>query len=498
MRIRFLGSIVFVFIAATLAFADTFTVSKIADTADGVCDSDCSLREAVTAAAATGGDDTIVFDASVFNTAQTITLNAGEMLIGASGSLDIVGPGPDLLTIDAAGTGRIFSTQTSVVASITGMKLTGGTGAGSLNTGRGGAVYNAGGQLFLENLVIDNNTAANGGGLNNASAGVLTIANCVVSNNATTGSGGGMQNFSGSTINIWGTTFAGNTTGSTTGGGAGQLNGTANIVNSTFTGNMAPVGSGGAISSNGSSITITNSTFSENTSASNGGGLHRATTNINIFIRNSIFAGNTGGAGAGDVTATASVTSEGNNIIGVVGLTNGWIGSDLVDTDPMLGALSDNGGLGQTYLPQPGSPTIEGGQNCVLDVTCSANNPFEAVVTDQRGVSRPVGANVDIGAVEVGASVAMASGRVVSASGQGVPNAIVIVLDGATQVASARTNPFGYFVVSELPSGVTYDFTAEKKEHAFQTVSVSVNGDQTGIIISEGIMMKSGRSRGGK
>src|SRR2546421_11075608 len=39
----------------------TFTVTKTADTNDGVCDSDCSLREAINAANTTPGQDTIVF-----------------------------------------------------------------------------------------------------------------------------------------------------------------------------------------------------------------------------------------------------------------------------------------------------------------------------------------------------------------------------------------------------------------------------------------------------
>src|SRR5580765_334283 len=40
----------------------TFTVTKTADTNDGVCDSDCSLREAILAANSTFGQDTIAFN----------------------------------------------------------------------------------------------------------------------------------------------------------------------------------------------------------------------------------------------------------------------------------------------------------------------------------------------------------------------------------------------------------------------------------------------------
>ena len=43
------------------AGAATFAVSKVADTNDGVCNADCSLREAIVAANAAAGGDTITF-----------------------------------------------------------------------------------------------------------------------------------------------------------------------------------------------------------------------------------------------------------------------------------------------------------------------------------------------------------------------------------------------------------------------------------------------------
>ena len=58
--------------------AATFTVTKTADTNDGVCDADCSLREAIGAANTAASNDIINFDTSVFNTNQTITLNDSE------------------------------------------------------------------------------------------------------------------------------------------------------------------------------------------------------------------------------------------------------------------------------------------------------------------------------------------------------------------------------------------------------------------------------------
>ena len=82
MSIRFaklaaLGIVLIPLFSATPAFAATFTVTKIADTNDGVCGADCSLREAIGAANALPGAD-------------VITLPAGTY------TLSIVGAGEDL------------------------------------------------------------------------------------------------------------------------------------------------------------------------------------------------------------------------------------------------------------------------------------------------------------------------------------------------------------------------------------------------------------------
>ena len=93
-------------------------------------------------------------------------------------------------------------------------------------------------------------------------------------------------------------------------------------------------------------------------------------------------------------------TSQGNNIIENVGTSTGWLMSDQQGIDPLLSPLGFYGGFGMTRLPLAASPAINTGQNCVTDLTCAAANPPVAVVTDQRGASRPFGASVDVGAVE--------------------------------------------------------------------------------------------------
>ena len=71
---------------------------------------------------------------------------------------------------------------------------------------------------------------------------------------------------------------------------------------------------------------------------------------------------------------------------------------DLVNTDPLLGPLADNGGLTQTQALLGGSPAIDAGsKNCT--------------VFDQRGTVRPIDGNKDGKAVcDVGATEAAAGG----------------------------------------------------------------------------------------
>jgi len=59
--------------------AATFTVTKTADTADGTCDNDCSLREAIIAANVASGADTVSIPAGFYVLTLTGTVGQSHM-----------------------------------------------------------------------------------------------------------------------------------------------------------------------------------------------------------------------------------------------------------------------------------------------------------------------------------------------------------------------------------------------------------------------------------
>ena len=97
----------------------TFHVTKTADTNDGVCNADCSLREAIAVAVA---GDTITFIPAVTG---TITLTVGELLINKG--ITIQGPGAQALTISGNNASRAFLLLNAVgTVSISGLTITNG------------------------------------------------------------------------------------------------------------------------------------------------------------------------------------------------------------------------------------------------------------------------------------------------------------------------------------------------------------------------------------
>lgn len=385
-------------------FAADFQVNQLGDAGDGTCDATCTLRDAVTAANSVASDDSISFSFLIFNTPQTIVVSGADIVISNNGSLIIRGNGAEKLTIDGNGNGRIFTVNTGAVVSVKKLTLTNGNGVSTISTGRGGAVYNNGGTLTIEDSILRNNTAVNGGAFNTAGNGTTNIYNSMIANNtALTSSGGGGQNFGGSMLNIYNSTFYGNTSNSSTGGGGLQANGMITINNSTFVNNTANnSGNGGGIVYNGQGLVMNNTTITRNTATDLTGGFHKSTTTDNAIIRNNIIAGNTATTNMAD--AQGNFMSQGFNLIQNPGTTTGLIASDITGSAALLTPLGFYGGFTYTNALLNGSPALNAGDNCVINLSCTTGNPSFALNFDQRGAMRPANTTVDIGAFEASGS----------------------------------------------------------------------------------------------
>ena len=233
---------ILLFSVSPFARAATFVVTKTADTNDGTCDADCSLREAIIAANANPGADTITLPAGTY----TLTIAGAGEDGGATGDLDILGDltingaGASTTVVDGGGIDRVFHIVSAFTVVFNNITIQGGVA----NLDNGGGLLNEG-TATLNNCVIGGNSApsGNGGGIYNDD--VMTISGCTIGENlATSGDGGGVYD-NGVSITITNTWIAAN--GSPNGDGGGfYFNGVAaTISQSTVSDNIASGGTAG-------------------------------------------------------------------------------------------------------------------------------------------------------------------------------------------------------------------------------------------------------------
>jgi CSLREA domain-containing protein len=390
-------SAVLTFHAVPVVRAATITVNTTNDEVNN--DGDCSLREAIIAA----NTDTAVDACPAGSGADTIRLPAGNYVLTIAGTsefaaltgdlnitenLTINGAGRANTTIDANGLDRVFTISDAFVQ-LSDLTMTGGESgiqAGS------GIYLGYGGMLILNNGRVTNNSPQ-GGIYSLSMAGALTITNSRIDNN--TGGGLTVQNYT-TIVN----SVISNNDDDSSGGGL-YNSGTLIIVNSTISGNSTTLHGGGLYSSgttNLYNVTIANNTAdSDADGIGQGGGIVGDST-----VRNSIIAGNlTSPFNARDCSGT--LTSEGYNLIGdtdfctIIGDTTG----NVLNANPLLGPLQNNGGNTLTHALLAFSPAIQGG-----DPAGCIDHTGNLLTTDQRGYIRPVntfgapGTECDMGAYE--------------------------------------------------------------------------------------------------
>jgi hypothetical protein len=405
------------------AWGETLVVTKttdpVANPVVGSCFSgfDCSLREAVTDAndnVETPGADTIQLAPGTY-------VLPNDALPEIPGDVTIEGTGgASVTTITGADTNAPAVNQKAGAFSVNGasarLTLRGVTISGNRLTGTaavgGGAIAAGGGAtLVIERVVLRNNRSEaastnEGAGAIAVDGGSLTLADSAVEGNVFAGTGspgaaggvslgamtGGVA-VSRSSISRNRVDPVNGTNSSAVGGL--ELNGgpSLSITDSTVSENSVSAAGatvfriGGIDTNTVTSTTLTNVTVTDNV-AGTGSGF--TANGISVFtgtmtFRNSIVAG---GTPVNCFTPTPGQFSSSGGNLEDANTCNFTGPGDLVNTDPQLGALRNNGGLGLTRAPLFSSPVF----GLARPAFCSA--------TDQRGVSRPQGGACDSGAVE--------------------------------------------------------------------------------------------------
>jgi predicted outer membrane repeat protein len=275
----------------------------------------------------------------------------------------------------------------------------------------GGAIYvGAGTSVTVTGSVFDSNQAGYGGAIEMAGSRLLIERSQFTNNRATTGDGGALWVLSG-TLAITDSLFAANQA-TTTGGAISCFDSALSIAGSTFAGNRT-IGGGGAIYSS-CTLALSNSTMSGNqaTGTSAGGGAIFHTGARSGVVSFATIADNAArfgagvyrdGDGGGTLTVSASILSANatGNCDGVVASGGFNLTSDTNCggfTQPgdrqglslALSALGSFGGRTPTRLLIAGNPAID----AIPAAQCAS-------AADQRGLSRPLGAGCDSGAVEL-------------------------------------------------------------------------------------------------
>ena len=308
------------------SWAAVYPVTSTSDGGDGVCDSSCTLRDAIRAANLNPGTDTLSLSAGIY----TLSVSGVDENAAAGGDLDIVddiiisGDSRTTTIIDAGDIDRIFhvvvpTAVSSVTAAISNLTIRNGSVA---SANGGGMAIAEGGNVTLTNVNIEDNVTTNpstvselgiGGGIYND--GILTMSNCTVSGNIANVSqsgraiagGGGLYNDQNGDATLQSVVFAANSVTNDFGDfstGGGILNRGDLLIenNSTIGGADASAGneahSGGGIANIGGVMFVYNTTISYNT------------TTIEPDS-----AAETGGQGGGGIFAQNSGTDRGSVFI---------------------------------------------------------------------------------------------------------------------------------------------------------------------------------------
>ena len=331
--------------------------------------------------------------------------NAGTLAFSASSfGGRLIADNVSLATVAGSGGGGLFNTGTADLGGL-GLQISGNTASAGKADG-GGGLNSKAATVTVSGGGFSGNTAALAGGAIENNAGTATLSLVSLTGTRAGVNGGALHASGAATTTIDRATGAGNLAGTNGGGLRITAAGKLTVTRSTVSGIAATRG-GVYNDGTGGDITISDSTVSGNAAAGGGGvflgrdargpqldrgvqhrrqrrrrGHHRR----RVTAASSIFGNNTANTGR-DIAGT--LTSNGNNLISATaGATITGGAGDLLNVDPRVAPLADNGGPTRTHALLAGSPAVNAG-----------SNP-DGLTTDQAGNARVQGGRIDIGAFE--------------------------------------------------------------------------------------------------
>jgi CSLREA domain-containing protein len=430
-----------VFALSDVVLAQDLKVNRLSDEFDGICDTHCSLRDAVMASNLLGGDNRILLPVGIYTLAlppdygeegevydEDLNLN-GDLDV-LSGSLTLVGAGQRDSIVDGGALDRLFEVEAGAALTVSNLTLRNGR-----TSEDGGAIENRGQLTVRHSLLTQNSCKYAWGGEQSGgaifSSGQLEVyASQFEGNYVLTGDSGGAFGgaiFSSGTLKVRDTLFVDNgvSTDDVTGIGGALFNtGAASVIRASFVSNSGD-GQGAAIRNDGAgSLTLANITVAKTPFAgmesfaaiANGSDypMYPGTPSLtlihatvadnlsvgvhnqgNLTVRNSLFIDNREGncanagslisrgllSGADSSNCPASVYVDDQSIYGKV-----------------LYALADNSAGLPTFSLPPTSPALDAGVGA-------------CPIVDQRGYPRPQDGDgdgvvgCDLGAYERGSKV---------------------------------------------------------------------------------------------
>jgi autotransporter-associated beta strand protein len=392
----------------------TLTVNTLGDSIGG---SQLSLRDAILAidggsysGPATGQvtgtfgiNDTIVFQ-SALNGTLSLNTASGPLVISQNVTLN-ANPAANAITITGHTQTGVFKVTSAATATIAGLTITQGKDSANVF---GGIYVQAGSTLTVNGCTFVGNQSTGAGGGAILNAGTLTVTGSTFSNNSGV-VGGAIDNISGATATLVNCTISGNQATTVSGTGGGVANAGSLTLLNTLVAQNTTAGTDpdvvGAFSSSGHNL-IGNATGATGlTNGISGDQVGMAAPFTGDLISGLATIDNvssTAGLAVGQLITDTAGAIPGGTVIAVLGphsitLSQAVTSSQTGDTFTSsiyanLGPLRNNGGGIQTMAPRPTSAAIDAGANSDPVLTVPAADP--------RGVSRPQGGRVDIGASE--------------------------------------------------------------------------------------------------